>query len=483
MQLLTLLLCAGWAGTAGPAIILGPPAAGDGPAALVIVQGAAVYPHQYVDMGQAIQNASSVPLWVGICEGFLGNFPNPLQVADKISDVLHALSQAGMPDEANDYVFLAAHSLGGIVIQGYLDSHASSVRGVMLWGSYLTSRPLAPFPLPILHLSGTLDGGQARPTRMAQTYAELAAISQSHPETPLLKPVIILQAVDHAHFFSGEIPPEVANTDIKSELEPAEARQMLAARCAAFLAVAQNRTLSQLSRDLLLADFNATGDFLQPLYRLQRAEADGDAAEWPRQLQLFLLNVANQTVSLHTNSRHEPDLNRLQRHYASCAATNQTQPRSATIDIFSSVEHPFNPLDASPDAITSSELAVKMVSQQLLHKLVPSADLGPARSCRELNQETMRLVQLEAPLSARRRFSRRGKPVIYQQDRAPPLGALWAQQRLQLTYTDAGLTVQSLVETTDADAAIAPGNYWCKLLAPSRALEYILTDGLRGTEP
>ena len=56
---------------------------------------------------------------------------------------------------------------------GFAVDQAASLSGLLIFGSYLSGNPLATFPLPVLHLVGTLDGGQARPTRMAQTYTEL----------------------------------------------------------------------------------------------------------------------------------------------------------------------------------------------------------------------------------------------------------------------------------------------------------------------
>jgi len=471
---LLLALLAGCSAT----IVMPPTKEGANPAGMVLVQGADVYPKQYAELGSAIQNATDSPLWVGIVEGFAGNFPNPLQVEHLISTALTDLQAAGMPDGID--VFLAAHSLGGIVVQGYAISHASSLRGLLLFGTYLTNHPLAEFPLRVLHLSGTLDGGQARPTRMAETYSELVAMTATQPEALLEKPVVILEAVNHEHFFSPPVPPSVAKTDIKSELDPVEARQMLAARCAAFITLTQNRTEAVESRALLQEDFNTTGAFLAPLYELQRQEAEGEDSEWAAMAQLYLANVMDESVTLMVDSQHEPDLSTLEHQHTS---VNVTGDATATIAVFSSVEEPLDPVDASPNAHCSTEIAVKMVSQELVSTRLPGGTFGAVRSCSDLNQLAMQQALLAAPLPSWERFDRRGLPVTYLEDHQAAAGPLWVQGRLRLNYSDTGLTVQSVAIKTGVHSPIFPGNHYCKLLTPSRALEYVLIDGLRGTEP
>ena len=53
---------------------------------------------------------------MAIPEGFFGNYPNPLQLPELFSAALEELQALGLPEDAE--VFLAGHSLGGIVVQG-----------------------------------------------------------------------------------------------------------------------------------------------------------------------------------------------------------------------------------------------------------------------------------------------------------------------------------------------------------------------------
>ncbi|KAF0299440.1 hypothetical protein FJT64_027814 [Amphibalanus amphitrite] len=128
------------------AIVIPPETPGDDAVAIVIVQGAYVYPEQYREFGLALQRASDAPLWVGIAEGFLDNFPNPLQINAKINKVLGEMSDAGMPDDA--VIFLSGHSVGGVFIQSEIPTIPAV--GLLLFGSYLTT-PLAEYPVPVMH--------------------------------------------------------------------------------------------------------------------------------------------------------------------------------------------------------------------------------------------------------------------------------------------------------------------------------------------
>ncbi|KAF0294334.1 hypothetical protein FJT64_007971 [Amphibalanus amphitrite] len=459
-------------------ILLPPETPGVNDTALIIVQGADVYPEQYRALGLAIQSATSISLWVAIPEGFVGNYPNPVQLPGLATDALAQLADAGMPVDAP--VFLSGHSLGGIVVQGYAEEQADTLAGLLIFGSYLTDRPLATFPMPVLHLVGTLDGGQARPTRMSETYSELVALQAEDDSANLLKPVILLEAVNHAHFFSGEIPPTVAANDILSELDADEARVLIGARCAAFLAM-KSGGADEASRRLLVDDYSATGEYLAPLYDLQEQEADSDdRSPWAEKAQRYMFNVLDESVTVDIQSYHIASLSELEHEHNQL---NITGDLTADLSIFSSVEFPLDPVDAAPGPHASSELAVKMVSQELLAAKLPVGQFGDVRSCADVNQMTLAAAVEAAPPAAFERYQRRGLPVTYLEDHQAGAGPLWVQERLRLHYNEDGLEIQSVAIKTAPDSIFYGGSNYCKLLSPTRALEYVLIDSLKGTQP
>ena len=104
----------------------------------------------------------------------------------------------------------------------------------------------------------------------------------------------------------------MAATDILSELDADDARQMIASRCAAFLAVVQNVTDTDAAQQTLRDDYGATGAFLAPLYELQRQEADGEWSEWSEKAQRYMLNVLDESLTVDIQSYHMANLSVLE---------------------------------------------------------------------------------------------------------------------------------------------------------------------------
>ena len=147
------------------------------------------------------------------------------------------------------------------------------------------------------------------------------------------------------------------------------------------------------------------------------------------------------------------------------------------------MEHPLDPVDASPGPHASSELAVKMVSQELVASKLPAGQFGDIRSCADVNRMTLEAAAAAAPETAQERYQRRGLPVTFLDDHMASAGPLWVQERLRLHYNDDGLEVQSVAIKTAPDSIFFGGSNYYKLLSPSRALEYVLIDSLKGTQP
>ena len=129
--------------------------------------------------------------------------------------------------------------------------------------------------------------------------------------------------MNHAHFFSGEIPPTVAANDILSELDADEARLLIGARCAAFLAVVRQGAETEPARQQLRDDYGATGTYLAPLYDLQRREANGDDSEWAETAQRYMFNVLDQSVTVDIQSYHIASLSDLEHQHNQLNVTGE----------------------------------------------------------------------------------------------------------------------------------------------------------------
>merc|ERR1712155_189517 len=59
-------------------------------------------------------------------------------------------------------VFLAGHSLGGVVLESYVSGHSDQTPGIILLGTWLPdllARATNEYPVPVLTAIGELDGG------------------------------------------------------------------------------------------------------------------------------------------------------------------------------------------------------------------------------------------------------------------------------------------------------------------------------------
>jgi len=101
-------------------------------------------PEAYKRIATEVQNVAATQgqkLWVGLPE-FVFDAPEPILIGHYVSETLDELRKHGF---TGDNIFMAAHSLGGVMTQLYVGGHdgnktASAVppiKGMMLMGSVL----------------------------------------------------------------------------------------------------------------------------------------------------------------------------------------------------------------------------------------------------------------------------------------------------------------------------------------------------------
>merc|ERR1719160_1218618 len=113
-----------------------------------------------------------------------------------------------------------------------------SYAGVMQFGGYVDisgNSSIANYSIPLLHMAGEDDGGGARPSTMAGLYEQSKAYADSHSmeEALRLKPVHVLEGLDHSDFCPGFFVTKVK--DCKSEVSQDVALDRIGAGASAFL--------------------------------------------------------------------------------------------------------------------------------------------------------------------------------------------------------------------------------------------------------
>ena len=105
--------------------------------AIIWIQGAMCTNTGYEAIAAEVQKQGATlnqRIWVGLPD-FLGNTPDPAALPGKVTETLDALRALGF---TGDNIVMAGHSLGGVTVQGYSNTHSDTVKAQVLMGAVLT---------------------------------------------------------------------------------------------------------------------------------------------------------------------------------------------------------------------------------------------------------------------------------------------------------------------------------------------------------
>ncbi|KAK7076308.1 hypothetical protein SK128_001032 [Halocaridina rubra] len=461
-------------------IILPPIVTSGTEAALLLVPGADINGQFYQPLAEAIQEASSLKLWVGLVRPFPLDIPNPINLIPDLDNTLQMMRDQGMTTST---IFLAGHSLGGTVLQNEQWSQENGVVAWLLFASYVNKGELVNTTLPVMHLSGDLDG-MTRVTRISSTFKELLDSLAESPENKYEKAVIVLEDINHMHFASGDPPSLVAEDDILSPLPEAEGHALLAQHISAYLTTVSGFPAEEVAnaRATLEQAFVKTSQIMQPLmYLTDLMEGDGTRALWTEAAQRVISTVSDsyQNALQVTDSIFDTV-------DAFASSKPQLELVGETVYVTTSTHvYPRGLLEATGPQ-TASEIGAKFKSREaIMEALMPfGVEFGEMVTCKEVNQAGFELAWTTASEVIRDRFTARGGQVTFLEDdeKATGSGWLYASLNFNLTLNDLAVTSPTLVTSVDTGLGLG-GMHYCKLLAPTRALEYIMIDGLKYTQP
>lgn len=129
----------------------------------------------------------------------------------------------------------------------------------------------------------------------------------------------------------------------------------------------------------------------------------------------------------------------------------------------------------------SKQISCKMISSARAEQQLKTIAEHPNRTCRDINLETVRIVEGMAAKPTHDRFKQKGRGWCFQEDKPTwkNVGPLWLVGNMELTETAECMSVTSLALHTEVDGKIYPGNSYCKLLSPTRILDWMMTDSLK----
>jgi len=164
--------------------------------------------------------------------------------------------------------------------------------------------------------------------------------------------------------------------------------------------------------------------------------------------------------------------------------TNYTTLGNGKLDVtcFSYLE----PQDNAQESIT---LAAKSVDCKMVDATRVAQQLGVTTDttvqCLEVNKKAIEVAKKLLPSSVVQTHESSGRPFCLKDDAGVPfsIGPLWVKKAITLTDTAKSLEVTSTKLISTIHSLICPGNHYCKLLSPARAMDWIVTDSLKPYNP
>ncbi|KAJ7549067.1 hypothetical protein O6H91_07G038800 [Diphasiastrum complanatum] len=203
---------------------------------LVFCPGAVTAAKEYLPLMSRFQSVSSLRLWIAILDPenkVVRTFKIVASWDGVIKRVKELGFQAGELPRTN--VFIAGHSLGAWEARSVAFKFAQCF---IQMGSCFHTNPdnLAQYPIPVLTLSGELDG-QITLAAIAKHAGEIFDTESEMGElnTVVMKPVIIIPGMNHSQFSHGHPNKERGDRDAEISLDLA--RSFTSELVSAFLAV------------------------------------------------------------------------------------------------------------------------------------------------------------------------------------------------------------------------------------------------------
>jgi hypothetical protein len=441
-------------------IVLSPISSKSGPEKLLIIVNGAYVPNtDYQEVAQAIQQASDLKLWVAI-PSFLANCPNPGQIDSKISGSVTAVKAAGFQAiEPDKDAFVAGHSLGGIFSQGVVKK--GGYAGLILLGSYLSSlysNTVDTFPFPVFTLAGELDG-LTRITRIVREWQGLQRrILKEGPDAAFHYPVVALPGQSHSQFCSNVNVTSFGSKDLRPSVSWPAAHAAIGSAVSDFLALVTGNDPS--ARQTMDERAQYTKQLLLPFITAQSYEA----SSWCESSQHLV--APNVTTKFDVSATVCQNAAVFDTKYPSVAGS------SKKVTVVDETEHHSNPTDSSLTDVAATEVDCKSITQAGLMKAFGEHGTSAPDSCVLANQAAIAQArQLLQGTETLKRYDAEGKQFVVDEDSKYSTGITWQAARFGFSTDSTNVKIQS-------PRLVSGTTMLCKLLSPSRVVEYMMVDGL-----
>jgi len=446
---------------------------------IIMIPGAQIQGEKYEDLMKEIQNQlPGVRLWAGLTRGWLGSFPNPVEIAGAINDCKNKASSEGLYGP----VFMAGHSLGGIMLETYIKDHPDMAAGIILLGSYLPDLfgdDSNEFPVPVLTAVGELDG-----LTISYVYREWKESAAADGVGKY--PVYVINDANHGQVASGEIPSFVTEQDIPSPISFEEAHVRYAQAVISFIILQAQELFTEDDMSVAYEIQNEliryTNEFLVPFATTSLMETDGaniPSSSWMLEGQKILLSASEEELSnLVVIDFVVPfeDLGDAK------PGVNSSAECQALVSTFSQPQYDTSVADANT-LYSASVIKAKFKLEDVVREALCLPE-APRKQCKDVNAAAFDLALSLATEEARQRFLDIGTRLVFDDDSVSPWGPGWefsfGLHYSKINETHTRLYSTSLISEPDFFIQSAAGMHYCDLLSPFRALEWIYITGLQG---
>jgi hypothetical protein len=483
---------------AGSSVVLPALADAQGPEKLLIfIPGGKVPNENYTLTSQAIQRAAKHIRLTVVVPSVFNNLCIIECSSPKICSPLKATVDAavklanvdGRPYDLAKDAYLAGHSLGATcanyLMQGYTtDAGVAPYAGLVVMGGYVDEQGKASLPsysVPLLTLGAELDGGLARPAKLALWARQSREEGEKSAKASWTKPVIVLPDIDHSDFCPGFAVPG----DLPSASTREAALASIGKAVAAFLTVQVGSDGVDEAKQTLQELSTQSDEIMGPVLKALDMETlggnglftPGASSQWCARAQQKMAGLSPADASLLTvedsykAGGHEFEHSRV--HYELLSSgqlrVNTTSHCTYNTDIQNVG------LRSAANDVACKLIGANRVANELKVKTNTSV------TCGDINREAVAVAESLASRRVYERYAASGRKWCFLEDKTVTgnIGPLFLLTGITLEERADCLAVAALKLQTELDSNIFPGVHYCKVLSPARALDWIMTDSLK----
>eukprot|EP00411_Alexandrium_monilatum_P117398 CAMPEP_0175669124 /NCGR_PEP_ID=MMETSP0097-20121207/18975_1 /TAXON_ID=311494 /ORGANISM="Alexandrium monilatum, Strain CCMP3105" /LENGTH=495 /DNA_ID=CAMNT_0016975643 /DNA_START=47 /DNA_END=1534 /DNA_ORIENTATION=- len=447
---------------------------------MLLVPGGKVPPEDYLPMARGTQEKSKLNLAVGIPRCHINLCDAILELPGLLKDLVASVNETAHGDLKATDVFVTGHSLGGVGARHFYDLWPGSA-GLALFGTQYNGDhedykgtlgypiDLKAFPGPLLALTGELDMLPASHTaELYRQWQELDGAGFRYQKLPL-----IVEGMDHSQF----CPPFQVAGDLVPEISNDAATGIIGDVVAAWLDAVTSHGSDSAAVHLLQGYAQKTAPMAAPFIKASKLDET-----WCSSAQALM---AHSPDALRVVAEHRYDSANLEHCHPN--ATMSAGVLMATVCDYRFYSYLNRTIpDYAPTYEGAQDISCKMLSEDKIATMLgePAVDMSSdevVNKCRLLNQRAFdaakSLVTKDWP-KAVERFGAQGKRVTFKEDSQAFMGPQWVLTGLSFKESDEEVAITSEALISPLTSSFYPGSHYCKLLAPSKAVEFIMSHAL-----